>query len=681
MISEKRHASVGSLDRREFILGAAACSATFAKRLSLVRSSTVGIDPPFAALHSLPPGAVKAQGWLALYLEKQANQLGLHLPEVSWPFSGNYWSGEEKAASWWPWEQKAYWTDGALRCALLTENQQLMTAALAPIDFTLQHQAPNGFLGPAYLEKAEGHGNFRWPHAVFFRALAAKGEAGDGRSIAEALRKHYLSDHAPYGGSSRDVTNVEAMLWSYVRCGDGRLLEMAKKAWSDFLASSEPGCREAGDLHPDRVFARTPIHSHGVTYIEKAKLPAILYTHTGNREYLEFALAAQDRIFEHHMLIDGIPTTSEDYGERTPLDAHETCDISDHMWTWGYLLMATGDGVWGDRIERACFNAGFGAIKKDWKALQYFSSPNQVLATRHSCHVKVTYGRQQMAFQPNPNNEVACCAGNVHRFFPNYVLRMWMRDQQGGIAAAFYGASTVNAEVGPARQRITIRQETDYPFSEEVHFTIETNRPVRFPFSLRIPAWCGKPALFVNDKPVPMPPIHRGFVCLNRTFLSGDRVTLVLPMTVAVSYWSDYGFGLERGPLVYALPIKANWESFDEERWSTKEFPGWNATPSEPWNYGIGVVEGQLLKQVRFERRKVTADPWQDPPVTLFAPLSEFPGWKIQTDEGDPKIQLTPPLPGRVDWNLKPKPEPIALVPYGSTHLRISVFPETILGG
>src|SRR5881394_3189460 len=66
-----------------------------------------------AAFHSLPPGTVKPEGWLGLYLDKQAKGLSLHLPEVSWPFTGAFWAGEEKATSWWPWEQRGYWIDGA----------------------------------------------------------------------------------------------------------------------------------------------------------------------------------------------------------------------------------------------------------------------------------------------------------------------------------------------------------------------------------------------------------------------------------------------------------------------------------------------------------------------------------------------------------------------------------------
>jgi hypothetical protein len=208
-------------------------------------------------------------------------------------------------------------------------------------------------------------------------ADAIRSDAAHRDEIVEAVRKHYLADKADYGVPNRNITNVEDILWSYERTGDPRLLALAEKAWAEYAALD--GKEDVADLQADRVFADTPIDSHGVSYIEIAKQPAILYMYTGKPEYLKFALAAQKRIFDHHMLIDGIPSTSEYYSTLTSQDSHETCDITDHTWSWGYMLMATGDGLWGDRVERACFNAGFGAIKKDWKGVQYFSCPNQFL--------------------------------------------------------------------------------------------------------------------------------------------------------------------------------------------------------------------------------------------------------------------------------------------------------------
>lgn len=115
------------LDRRRFLSLATLGSAAIALASRFAHGTTESATradsalPAYAAFHSLAPGAVKPEGWLQLYLQKQARELAIHLPEVSWPFSGPYWSGEEDrpdprlaSGNWWPWEQKAYWVDGAL---------------------------------------------------------------------------------------------------------------------------------------------------------------------------------------------------------------------------------------------------------------------------------------------------------------------------------------------------------------------------------------------------------------------------------------------------------------------------------------------------------------------------------------------------------------------------------------
>lgn len=328
--------------------------------------------------------------------------------------------------------------------------------------------------------------------------------------IVEALHRHCLADMASYGVPVRNITNIEDMLWCYERSGDPRLLAMAEMAWADYSALD--GKADGADLKADRVFANTPIDAHGVSYSEMSKQPAILYMYTGKPEYLKFAVAAQKRIFEHHILIDGIPSTSEHYATVTSLDSRETCDITDHTWTWGYMLMATGNGLWADRIECACFNAGFGAIKKDWKGLQYFSCPSQFLATQTSDHNAMNRGHQIMSYQPNPGHATACCGGDVHRLFRNYVIRMWMYDRSGGLAATLYGPCRVSAAVGPDHHPIEIVETTDYPFGEQIHFKVNTRKPVEFPLSLRIPAWCLSPSLMVNGEPHPPPAVQNGLL-------------------------------------------------------------------------------------------------------------------------------------------------------------------------
>ena len=262
-------------NRRDFLrLGLLASAALAKGRLSLADEETHPDVTYYGALQPLAPGAVRPEGWQRHWLEKQAAQLGSKLPQVSWPFSDAYWAGDETADSWWPWEQKAYWLDGATRLALVR----------ATLDYTLTHAAANGYLGPKLFEDPVGEFH-RWPQNVMFRSLAALSDAttipGDPESvdIPAALRKHFLSDQADYGKPVRNITNVEGMLWAYARTGDSALLELAENAWGAFLENENPGYADMSEL---RVFSAAPIDCHGVTYAEIMKLPALLYLYTGN---------------------------------------------------------------------------------------------------------------------------------------------------------------------------------------------------------------------------------------------------------------------------------------------------------------------------------------------------------------------------------------------------------------
>lgn len=636
----------------------------------------------YAKMEESPITSIKPHGWLRRYLELQAEGLTGHLEAAGFPFneiSWNRFDDLDAETGWAKYEQTGYWADGMERCAELLGNRKLKAKVTESIDYVLENSDTDGYLGPKFMKKTDGWN--RWPHVVFFRTIMAKYSATGDRRYIDALRKHYLGSPCDYS-TARDVLNVEQMIWLYRVTGERRLLDLAEKSWSDYNAKTSDDNTARAHLSPKKAYA------HGVTYNEIAKLGAILYSATGKREYLRPTLNAYKKIDRYQMLVDGVMCSNEFMLDNDYMMTHETCDVTDYEWAIGYVYMATGDGRWGDKIERAVFNAGIGSVDEKFRALQYFSCANQLVLDDNSNHNDFFKGGKWMSYRPNPGTE--CCPGNVNRFFPNYCARMWMKKGRTDVFAALYGASEYR--IGKGAGRMTITETTDYPFDDNIRFTFSAKQTKKLRFHVRIPGWCEQPTIKVNGKPIEIKNV-KGFTVIERVFSDGDTVEANFPSVARVCDYHGQGYFVEKGPLVYTLGMKGERHIDADEERSTKDFPAYNIYPDKPWNYAVCPDTAVAVNKAA----PMSDEPWDVDrvPLTLTVDAREVKDWKLKHAKKVKQVQNLYTVPWVMtekegDYTFTPRHpsdefikkhglgerEKITLVPYGAAKVRLTVFPK-----
>ena len=372
---------------------------------------------------------------------------------------------------------------------------------------------------------------------------------------------------------------------------------------------------------------------HGVTVCETLKLPILLYAFTGKEIYKEASLKAVRKMEDLNMLVDGIISSSEGLAGVDPLASHETCDISDYTWTIGYFLMVTGDAGFADRLERAIYNAGFGAVTKDFMAMQYFSCPNQVLCTGSSNHNEYKKAKTWMAYRSA--HEVECCIGNLHRYFPNFASRMWMKDRNGQPVAALYGPSSVVYDLGNG-VTVKIQEITNYPFEEDIQFRFTfyengkvSRKPHQMDFTYRIPLWCKSAA-------------RQGFQTVSKTWKSGEKFKLHLPMEIEFVQNAVQGESVVYGPLTFTYAIPAEWEVDTKvydylagKESKNPDFVNWNITPKGKWNYAIRNADRGKARLVKTGKKGFPFD-LDRVPLKIRIPVTGVKGWDFDVVPSKP---------------------------------------------
>jgi hypothetical protein len=255
-----------------------------------------------------------------------------------------------------------------------------------------------------------------------------------------------------------------------------------------------------------------------------------------------------------------------------------------------------------------------------------------------------------------------------------------MKTHDGGLAAVAYAPCRVETKVGDTP--VTIDVKTDYPFRDIVYLKVAADGPARFPLRLRLPAWSAKAYLLLKDfqgradgEDVEAGPDgHLVTTDATGRFLTveGDwqgEATLVLELRNPVTLHEGFegAVAVRRGPLVFSLPVAAEWRKVVDR--PDLPFDDWEVHPTAPWNYALDIDRDDPAASVEFEERPVADRPFRPDAPALVAKVRarRLPGWTIERSAAAP--------PPRSPVESGEPLETLTLVPYGATDLRVTEFP------
>ncbi|HEX2925565.1 MAG TPA: family 16 glycoside hydrolase [Ruminiclostridium sp.] len=612
------------------------------------------VQTPFIPL---PLGSVKADGWLLQQLELQkAGATGQAEELYKELGSDSAWLGGNAADS--DWERPAYYVKGLVALAYTLGDSELEAKASKWIEWSLDSQKSDGSFGPV-------SNNDWWPRMPMLYAMKDYYEAtGDSRVIpfmtkyfsyeAANLDKKPLSDWS----EARVGDNIDTVLWLYNRTKDQSLLTLADKLRNQGYDNTDIYTNDnffgfGTDFQPN----------HNVNVSEDIKMPAIYYQKSGSEADKNAFRIGDSNLLKYHGQITGMSSGSEFLAGLSSTQPVELCAIVERMQSDEEAQMILGDPYLGDQLEKIAFNALPGAISKDFKEHQYYSLPNQVQSTNGAHGHRQDYAS---GLTPSPDSGFPCCRFNMHMGWPYYVKNMWAATNDGGIAAMAYGPSSVSTKV--QNQLVSIKEETNYPFEEQMQFTVNTASPIAFPLKLRIPEWCGSPVVTVNGT-AQTGVVSGQYFTINRTWNDGDVVTLNVPMKIKTTAQVSNSVGVERGPLVYSLKIGENWVKKSER------YPGfgeYDVLPTTPWNYGLVINKKDIEGSFTVNKGGMPENPFIQgtTPVTLTAIAKKLPSWGLGPNGMDAdEVPLGPVVSDQPE-------EQITLVPFGAENLRVTYFPQ-----
>ncbi|HVM88448.1 MAG TPA: beta-L-arabinofuranosidase domain-containing protein [Puia sp.] len=248
-----------------------------------------------------------------------------------------------------------------------------------------------------------------------------------------------------------------------------------------------------------------------------------------------------DIMVHHHSYVIGGNSDHEYLAEPDKLSDFlsestcETCNTYNMLKLTRHLFCWHPDSKLADYYERALYNHILSSQNPETGMMCYF--------------VPLRMGtKKQFSDQ---FNTFTCCVGSGMENHSKYTESIYYEGSDGSLFVNLFIPSVLNWK----EKKVTIEQESAFPYSDTVHFTFHNKKPAVFSFRIRKPWWAkNKISIAVNDKQVNILKEENGYIIISRNWANNDRVRVVMPMSVYTESMPDNPgrIAFLYGPLVLA---------------------------------------------------------------------------------------------------------------------------------
>jgi DUF1680 family protein len=265
------------------------------------------------------------------------------------------------------------------------------------------------------------------------------------------------------------------------------------------------------------------------------------YEVTGRKDLLDAAIASAKNIIEEEINVAGSGASYEHWyhGARHQhepfMHTQETCVTITWMRLCEKLLAVTGDSVWADQFEKTFYNAYLASMHRNGELFAVYT-PLDGSKSEGQIHCRM---------------HTNCCNANGPRGYLSFI-RSILQAKGDEVFLNYFVSSRTSIEIPALGRKAAFETHTHYPKCGEVDVRLRIQEPMKFKFSLRIPA-CVKVKQFkVNNKVVTSGiPQKGGYVTLERVWNPGDAVVVEFDLPVRMHRVENH-VAFSRGPVLLA---------------------------------------------------------------------------------------------------------------------------------